>query len=359
MAEPVGIDGAAGGGQMLRNAVALSAVTGRPVRVVNIRGARPQPGLRPQHLLALKTAAHICEARLLGAEIGSREIEFWPRAIRTTERRLDVGTAGSVMLVLQCVLPALSHAPASSALTLIGGTDVPFAPPFDYFDQVFLPALRDLGPGVSAVCAARGFYPKGGGEVRVRVDPSPAIGPITWRNRSPVVRIRGIACSLGLPDHIARRMRVAAANRLIEGGYRGVEIKLEVGEKGRSEGCGIVLWAECEGGRRLGASALGRRGKRAEEVGEEAAQQLLDELASGGAMDSHLADQMIVWMALADGPSELTTSRVTDHARSAIAVAEALTEARFEIQEAQPVLISCRKRGRGGQELNSCPTTAT
>jgi RNA 3'-terminal phosphate cyclase (ATP) len=246
------------------------------------------------------------------------------------------------MLVLQCVLPALAHAAAESSLTLIGGTDVPFAPPFAYFDQIFVPALWEMGPSVSMECVARGFYPKGGGEVKVSVRPCPVIGGLRWTESGEVARIRGLAYSLGLPDHIVKRMRVAAANRLMEAGCRKVEVKLEVGEQGRSEGCGIVLWAECEGGRRLGASALGRRGKRAEEVGEEAARGLAEELAAGGATDSHLADQMIVWMALAQGPSELTTSRVTDHLRSAIMVAEALTESRFGVEDAQPVRVICR-----------------
>jgi RNA 3'-terminal phosphate cyclase (ATP) len=307
--------------------------------------------------MAVRAAADICQARLLGAEIGSREIEFWPGQIRRGERRLDadtrparinVGTAGSVMLVLQCVLPALAHAAAESNLTLIGGTDVPFAPPFSYFDQVFVPALREVGPDVSMDCVARGFYPKGGGEVKVSVRACPAIGGLRWTERGEVARIRGLAYSLGLPDHIVKRMRVAAANRLMEAGYRKVEVKLEVGEQGRSEGCGIVLWAECEGGRRLGASALGRRGKRAEEVGEEAARGLVEELAAGGAADSHLADQMIVWMALADGPSELTASRITDHTRSAMEVAEAVVSARFLTEEGPPARVACEPVGWAG-----------
>jgi len=349
MAGLVTIDGASGGGQMLRNAVALSAVGGRPVRVLNIRGARPQPGLRPQHLTAVKAAADICQARLVGAETGSGEIEFHPGEMRARrEWRLDVGTAGSVMLVLQCLLPALAHAPRESSSTLTGGTDVPFAPPFDYIAQVFVPALREMGTSVSVQCSARGFYPKGGGEVRVQVAPSQTIRPIAWTERGGAVRIRGIACSAGLPDHIVKRMRVAAANSLLRAGYREIEVKLEAVEYGRSEGCAIVLWAECEGGRRLGASALGRRGKRAEEVGEEAARGLAQELAAGGAVDSHLADQMVVWMALADGRSELTTSRITDHMRSAAAVAEALTGRRFLMEEGPPARVTCDPAGWAG-----------
>jgi len=343
VADLVTIDGSAGGGQVLRNAVALSAVSGRPVRVENIRGARPKPGLRPQHLMAVKAAAHACGAKLVGAELGSREIEFRPSEIRAASRWvLDVGTAGSLMLVLQCLLPALARASDRSHLTLVGGTDVPFAPPFDYFQEVFLPALAELGPEVEATLVQRGFYPKGGGEVEVKVSPAEMIAPLSRLERGEVTHIGGRAYSLGLPEHIVRRMREAAVNTLSAGGFEQFDIEAEALPPGRSEGCGIVLWAECDDGRRLGASGLGRRGKRAEEVGEEAARALLSELEAGAALDSHLADQMIVWMAIADGPSEITAARLTDHMRSAAEVAEAVVGARIRLEEGPPARICCK-----------------
>ena len=342
MTDPVVIDGAVGGGQMLRSAVALSAVRGRPVRVENIRGARPKPGLRPQHLLALNAVARACSAELAGAEIGSRDIEFRPgQIVPQTDQRLDVGTAGSVTLILQCLLPALAAAPAGSRSTLVGGTDVPFAPPFDYFAHVFVPALAALGPRVNSTLGRRGFYPKGGGEIEVVVEPSGAIEPFTWGHRRPVVHVRGRSYSQGLPGHIVSRMRKAALAVLDAAGYSSAEIAEEIAQRGPSEGCGIVLWAECEGGGRLGASALGRRGTRAEQVGEEAARALVAELHPSGAVDSHLADQMIVWMALAEAPCELTTSRLTDHIRAAANVAGAIAGARFSFDEGPPARVRC------------------
>lgn len=341
--DPIIIDSSAGGGQILRNAVALSAVSGRPVRVTNIRGARPQPGLRPQHLMAVRATAAACQARLIGAEIGSREIEFWPGKVEAAVgRRLDVGTAGSLTLVLQCLLPALAHAPAESSPTLIGGTDVPFAPPFDYFQQVFCPALAELGVRVDARLIMRGCYPKGGGEVQVRISPSATIQPISWVERGRVERVRGLSFSLGLPGHIAQRMRDSALSVLAVAGYREAEVDLEVVASGRSEGCGITLWAECENGRRFGGSALGRRGRRAEQVGEEAARALVAELDGVAAVDTHLADQLMVWLALARGPSEFTTARTTDHLRSAAQVAESLLGARIQIEAGPPTRVLCR-----------------
>ena len=346
MPDPIIVDSAQGGGQMLRNAVALSAVSGRSVRVVNIRGARPQPGLRPQHLLAVRAVAEICGARLVGAQIGSREIEFWPGGIRSkTDWRLDVGTAGSLTLVQQCLLPVLSQSPAPSTLTLVGGTDVPFSPPHDYFTSIFLPALAELGPRVESRLLARGFYPKGGGEVAVRISPA-AIRPILWSGRGALVRVRGKSYSMGLAAHIAQRMRDSALRVFAAAGVRGAEVELEVVSSGRSEGCGIIVWAECDGGRRLAGSALGRRGKSAKQVGEEAARALLSELESGAAVDTHLADQLIVWLTLASGASQFTTSHMTDHLRSASQVAEAVTGVQIRTEEGPPARVRCSPAGR-------------
>jgi len=342
MTEPTAIDGASGGGQMLRNAVTLAAVTGKPVRVANIRGARPVPGLRPQHLTAVRAAAQACSGRLSGAEIGSQDIEFWPGRIESQpDWRLDVGTAGSLTLILQCLLPALSRACGESALTLMGGTDVPFSPPYDYFHHVFLSALAQLGPVVESRLITRGFYPKGGGEIHVGIFPAPTINALSWIECGAVTRLQGRSYSLGLPGHIAHRMREAALITLEEANYAGAEIELEIAASGPSEGCGIILWAECEGGRRFAGSALGRRGKRAEQVGQEAARALREELRGGGAVDTRLADQLIVWLALANGPSEFTTAHATDHLRSAAQVAQAVADARIEIQQGRPTRVRC------------------
>jgi RNA 3'-terminal phosphate cyclase (ATP) len=342
MDTPVVIDGATGGGQMLRNAVALSAVTGRPVRVVNIRGGRPRPGLRPQHLAGVRAVAEACGAQLDGGEIGSREISFIPRGIQARHGvRVDVGTAGSIALILQSILPALTHAPEESNLTLIGGTDVPFSPPFEYLQHVLRPALAQLGPVAELELIGRGFYPKGGGEVRARVAPAP-IRPISWMARGRLTVIRGRSYSLGLPEHIATRMR-DSARRIVSSACPKVEIELEVTPEGRSTGCGIALWAETEAGRALGASALGERGKPAERVGEEAGKALLRELHAKAAVDSHLADQLVVWLALAEGASEFTTSRATDHLANAIAVAEAVAGARFSVEEGEVVRVRAER----------------
>jgi len=327
---------------MLRNAVALSAVTGRSVRVENIRGARTKPGLRPQHLTSVRAAAAICGAELTGAHIGSRVIEFRPGELSpNTDWRFDIGTAGSTLLVLQSILPVLSIAYQSSSINLTGGTDVPFAPPFDYFANVFAPALARLGPFVAANIERRGFYPKGGGQMQVNIQPSEAIRSFSWTERGAVKRICGVAYSQGLADYIVDRMRDAAAHTLTSSGYAEIDIEIEVTGKGPSEGCGIVLWTECDNGQCLAGSALGRRGKRAEEVGRDAAHALNREIDSSAAVGTHLGDQLMVWMAMAAGPSEITVPQITDHIRTAAHVAEGLAGARFTLEEATPSRVKC------------------
>jgi len=341
MTAPVTIDGSSGGGQMLRNAVALSAVTGRPVRVENIRSARPRPGLRPQHLAGVRAVAAVSGASLTGAEIGSRTVEFRPgRRSTETRWRFDVGTAGSVLLVLQSLLPALACGPTPSTLTLTGGTDVPFSPPFDYFAQVFAPALARLGPRLDVHLSQRGFYPKGGGEIEVAIRPAPAIGSFAWTERAPVTAIRGLCYSQRLPEHIVPRLRDAAVEALLAAGQASVDVETEIVDTGPSEGCGLVLWADCGEGR-LGAAALGRRGVPAERVGREAVDRLLREIDSGAAVDEHLGDQLVVWMAMAEDPSEVTVAAITDHIRCAAEVAEAVAGARFTLEEGPPARVKC------------------
>ncbi len=209
------IDGASGGGQILRNAIALAAVRGAPVRVTNIRAQRPKPGLRPQHLLGLRAVAELCCGELQGAEIGSSEISFAPGTLQSrTDWQLDVGTAGSVTLLLQMLLPALAHTPEPSSVTLIGGTDVPFSPPIDYLVRTLLPALRLMGVEAEVQLLQRGFYPKGGGRV-LGADAADRAGAAHHSDgtresrRSPRDCLQpGPACAHRRPHERGRRARV-------------------------------------------------------------------------------------------------------------------------------------------------------
>lgn len=345
MADLITVDGAEGGGQILRTAVALSALAQRPVRVVNIRGARPKPGLQPQHLLAVQAVADLCSADVRGAQKGSTEIEFYPGPLSPArELRLDVGTAGSLTLLLQSLLPCLAMAGGESRLTLRGGTNVPFSPPVEYMQRVLVPALRDMGVDVTMTLAKRGFYPKGGGELHVTVAAQPPLRPIVRMERGALRGITGLVYSSQLPAHVADRIAKAASARLSDAGHS-VALERDDSTPSPGPGCGIVLFAQCERAT-LAADALGALKKRAEEVGREAADALLAELGTGAAVDSHLADQLVIWAALAHGRSQYLASRATDHVRSAAAVTTQVLGVEFSISGDSPAVIECAGRAR-------------
>jgi len=320
-------------------------VSGRPVRVVNIRGARPKPGLQPQHLLAVKAAARLCAATVAGAALGSTEVTFCPGSLCPPATwELDVGTAGSVMLLLQGLLPALVKAGSSCTLRLRGGTNNPWAPPFEHFEAVLLPVLAALGAPSTATLEKRGFYPRGGGLVQVRV---PACGPLralTLLERDELEQAWGLAYSSNLPEHIGQRMAQAAKQSLWEAGLREVKIARDTETPSAGPGCGIILFARFSCGAILAGSALGERGKPAEKVGREAAHALLEEVRSGAPVDRHLGDQLVIWTALAQGLSQYRTSQLTAHTRSAIVVVSALLGTRFEVEGEAPAVVRCAGR---------------
>lgn len=340
------IDGSRGGGQILRTAISFSALSGRPVRIVDIRGGRPNPGLQAQHLLAVQATAQLCSAQVTGAAKGSRQVEFIPGPIAPPSVwRLDVGTAGSVMLILQALLPRLALAKSTVELTLTGGTNNPWAPPFEYFRWVLIPMLDRMGVSVTADLARRGFYPKGGGEVRVRTQPTTTIQPVEFRDRGALTRCWGITYSANLPEHITQRMTASCRERLAREGLTCEQFDLDTRTPSPGPGCGIVALTQCEHCMIAGDS-LGERGKPAEKVGQAAAESLLRDLRSGAAVDAHLGDQLVVWVSLADGESSYLAPRRTDHLMSAIEVAEQVVGARFTVSGDEPVEVRCSGVGQ-------------
>jgi len=339
-----------GGGQILRMTVALSAVTGIPVRIFNIRAKRENPGLRAQHMTAIRAVASLVDAEVKGLALGSMELTFRPRTIRGGNFRFDVGTAGSTTLVLQSLLPAAAFAPSRVNVEIIGGTDNPLAPPVDYVVQVLKPVVARTGYDFEVNLLRRGFYPKGGGMVRASVVPVLKLMPIRLEERGEVKVVRGISYSSRLPDHIAKRMADSASRLLRKAGLE-TEIEVEVLQPGHPKcalnpGCGIVLWAETTSGAILGSDNLGEVGKPAEKVGEEAAKKLLEEIESGATVDRHLADQLIVYMALAEGESVIKVSELTMHTLTCIELSKKLLpQTSFEVIEGRPKTVVCRGVG--------------
>ncbi len=324
------IDGSIGegGGQVLRTALTLSALTGRPVEIRNIRAGRPNPGLQPQHLTAVHAAAAICRARTEGAALGSQTLQFAPQSPpRPGEYVFDVtevaerGSAGAVGLVFQTIFLPLALVPGESILILRGGTHVPWAPSVDYLQEVFLPTVARMGLEAEMDLIAWGFYPVGGGEVRVRIrGRSGPLSPITLTERGEARRVRGRAVASNLPAHIPQRMVDRARNLLARVGLKADLQPLVT--RGAGPGAGIFLVVDYEH-LRAGFSAYGRKGVPSEHVAEEACRELLTHHERGAPVDPHLADQILLPMALAAGTSRLITSAVTGHLLTNLTVIQA------------------------------------
>jgi len=307
-----------GGGQILRTALALSVITGQPMRIDHIRAGRRKPGLRPQHLTAVRAAAAVCEARLEGDELGSQTLAFVPGGPPCPGKyTFDVtdaargGSAGAVGLVLQTMLLPLALVEGESHLTLRGGTHVPWAPPSPYLEHVALPLLAQMGVLTQMELARWGFYPAGGGEIRVRiVGREGPLHPVLLTERGGLQRVWGTAAVMNLPAHIPQRMAARARNMLAEAG---IQAQVEPRRlHGPGPGAGIFLFAEYTHAT-AGFTAYGRKGLPAERVAEAACEELLAHHRSGAPADSHLADQLVLPMVLAEGESQVSTSQVSQH----------------------------------------------
>lgn len=314
-----------GGGQILRTAVALSILTGRAIRIERIRAGRPRPGLAAQHVTSVRAGATICGARVWGEEIGSETLEFEPGTTATAGRyHFDVaaarqgGSAGAASLVLQTVLVPLALAEGRSRLAVRGGTHMAWSPPFDYLRDVWLPALGELGIAARVGLRAWGWFPVGRGEILTEVDGvgsamSKRLHAADWQERGRLLRVSGRAVAAKLPAHITERMAKRARNRLAE---LGVPVAIaEESVTAACSGAGIFLCAEYED-IHCGFNALGKRGKPAEQVADEAVAALFAHAHSNAALDLHLADQMLLPLALTDGTSRFSVEQISRHLRT-------------------------------------------
>jgi RNA 3'-terminal phosphate cyclase (ATP) len=338
-----------GGGQVLRTAVALAAVLSKEIHVFNIRAGRAEPGIRPQHMTGVKAAAELCSGHLEGLAVGSTEFVFRPGKLKAGSFRFDVGTAGSVTLVLQTLMPILAFAPGPVQLEITGGTDVKWSPPIDYLRLVTLPILKRIGYNGNLMIVRRGHYPKGGGLVSFSTQGPSKLQPLTNDKSGSTSRIHGISHATDLPRHVAERQAISAKKRLEEAKLPSPSIDVEtVDDKSQlSPGSGIVLFAETHNGTILGSDALGERGKPAEEVGSTAGKILIEEISSGAVQDRHMGDMIVPYLVLAEGQSEVSVSRVTQHTRTNVKVAEWLTGTRLDLEGEIDRLGKLRVKGIG------------
>jgi len=288
-----------GGGQIIRTALTLASITHKEVSIDNIRAGRPNPGLAAQHLTAVKSVRNVCRGTLEGAELGSRQLVFHPGEIIGGKYDFDIGTAGSVTLVAQTLIPILLCASKESTVRITGGTHVMKSPGYDYFANVFLPAIKLMGVQVDSKMLRPGFYPVGGGRIEFVVKPSKLSGRTKWLKEDNMkVRIR----LSGIPMLVAIREKKIFVQNNIE------DIRVYEDEAS-CPGNAVTAWMGMRG-----AYVLGEKGKRSEVVAQEAYDALMKEKESD--VDLHLADQLLLYAALADGKTSYLTSEITEHLKT-------------------------------------------
>lgn len=325
-----------GGGQILRTSLTIASLLGEPVRVENIRAGRKNPGLQPQHLTCARAAAQITRGKLNGAEPGSTALEFEPGRPRPGSYKFDVAevrsSAGSVNLILHTVLLPLVFSGGRSHLDIRGGTHVPFSPPFNHVRQVYLPLLHKLGIIARAEMQRAGYYPTGGGQISVVVEPTRQAHSWTVLDRGDLLAVTCVSGVSNVPGDVVQRQLDRAVSRVREA-VPGVAIE-EAQMVVPSQGQGTFVFIKAESDHCLaGFGALGERGKRAEQVADEAAVHFEQYIESQAALDRHLADQIILPMAFAEGTSEFTTVEITRHLLTNVwVIRQMLPEAEIEVQ---------------------------
>ena len=347
------IDGSMGegGGQILRVSVALSTILGKPIRIDNIRRRRSPPGLRPQHKTAVAALAQMSNAAVEGLKIGSTRLTYDPGKLTGGSCFFDTGTAGSVSLILQSLLPVMAFSTRRFYVEVRGGTNNPLAPPVDYLQGVLLPTVSRMGLQASIQLLKRGFYPRGGGIVRAEVEPVKQLTPLVLTECKAIQKIAGVSYSSRLPCHIVERMADSVGKTLAAEGHKDVNLRLECLQPhdrkcARDPGAGILLVAHLLPHGILGSDSLGELGKPAERVGWEAASNLLRQLAAASPVDMFLGDQLIIYMALASGASTIRVSELTSHTVTCMAVSQLIAGVRFNVagRQGTPATITCGGR---------------
>lgn len=327
----ISIDGSygEGGGQILRTAIGLAVATGQSVGIFNIRANRPTPGLKAQHLWAVRSAAELCAARVDGLSEGSMRIVFNPNKPKNEPLKFDIGTAGSITLLLQALIPAVSLMDGEFRFDVKGGTDVKWSPTLDYFRHIVIPAYSQIGINVEIAVRRRGFYPVGGGDISCRVIAKGFLNPLVLREK--VRGKAGIAsiCS-NLPKSITDRQLKSAEDFLANNGVD-IGVKESSVEPAASPGSAICIYQTMQGSY-IGGDNIGERGKPSEKVGLESANFFLEEYSSDCTLDSHLSDMVIPLLALAKQESIFIASKQTEHLLTNLYVAKIITGCEYSVE---------------------------
>jgi len=322
-----------GSGTILRLAVAFSSIIGEELHIYNIRRRRGNPGLRPQHLEAVLTAAKICNAELKGATLNSTELWYLPGKIRSGRITASIGTAGSIPMLLMTILPICAHSKGQIVIDISkGGTDVRYAPTINYIGWVLLPTLRKMGVETSLKVKRYGYYPKGNGEVTIMIDPPQRLKPLRLERFGKITRVEGISVATFLEERrVAERQAKSAEEYLAR---NGIKCKIEIVNDRSNRiqrGSSILIRTKTDSGVVLGADSVGEIRKRSEQVGIEAARSMLREIEKRATADIHLSDMIIPYLAFCDERSVFLCREITEHLDTNIWLAEKILGVRFEV----------------------------
>ncbi|MDH5449692.1 MAG: RNA 3'-terminal phosphate cyclase [Candidatus Bathyarchaeota archaeon] len=342
------IDGSqkSGSGTILRLSIALAGILQEPLHLYNIRQKRTKPGLRPQHLEAVLTAAKLCNAETEGAKLNSKELWFHPQQINGGEIHAEIGTAGSIPMLLLTILPICAYARNTVRIRIVkGGTDVRHSPTINYLKHVLLEVLDQIGLKTSLNIHKYGYYPKGMGEVFMKVQPCQKLKPLALEKSGELENLEGVSVCTFLEERKVAERQARAANRYLEDYGLEAEIRV-VNDKSNplQKGSSLVLWGKTDTGALLGGDAIGELRKPSEAVGREAAENLFKEIETGATVDVHLADMLVPYVALADDYSTYLTRNITEHLETNLWLTEKILGVRFEVRRIKE-LYQIKKKG--------------
>ena len=331
----VKIDGSygEGGGQILRTAISLSAITGKPIEVCNIRANRTNPGLRPQHMAGIKIIADLFHAKSENLKVGAEWIRFSPTdKFEGGSIKFDIGTAGSIPLILMTVMPAVSLSNNSLQIEITGGTDVKASPTIDYIKHIVAKSYLSIGPEFSVDVLKRGYYPKGGGLVQCTIKPCKTPGTIELLATTGYLEPKIISVCSQLPVHIAKRQISSALITLEKKDIRCSNYTASI-ETSISPGSSILVYSVADFGLYVGGDSIGERGKRAEAIGTEAAMRFLDSTVAQATVDPFLADMLVLPLALSKGRSRYRVARVTQHLLTNLHIVNEIVKCKYSIEQ--------------------------
>jgi RNA 3'-terminal phosphate cyclase (ATP) len=331
------VDGSqkSGSGTILRLSIAMAAVMNEPLHIYNIRQKRPKPGLKPQHLEAVLAAARLCHANVKGTKLGSKELWFYPTEITGGKVEAEIGTAGSIPMLLITVLPICAFSKKNVQMHISkGGTDVLHSPTINYLSHVLLPILKKMGLNTSLTIQKYGYYPKGMGEVSLEVQPNSNLHSLQLEEFGLLESIKGMSvCTFLAEKKVAERQANAAKDQLKAHAYRtNIQVVNDFSNP-MQKGSSLTLWAQTSTGIILGGDAIGELRKLSEAVGREAAANLVREINAKATVDVHLSDMLIPYMALAKGQSSFLTRRITEHTETNIWLSQNFLDVKFETKK--------------------------